>query len=61
MIFSKTEEKRVPYTVEKCDSCNKETRREFQKGDFVFKDSSTCKSCKGNLKIEKIFGELVTN
>ena len=61
MIFSKQEEKRAPYTIEKCEGCGKETKKEFKTGDFVFKETSSCESCKGKLRIEKIFGEIVTN
>ena len=59
-MFSKKEEERAPYTVEKCDSCNKETKRKFNEGDYIFKNTTTCESCKGQLKIEKIYGEIIT-
>ena len=61
MIFSKKEEIREPYTVEKCNSCNAETKRKFTEGDYVFKNASQCKSCDGKMIIEKIYGEIVTN
>ncbi len=61
MIFSKKEEKRTPYTVEKCNSCNGEIKRKFNTGDFIFKETKACESCKGQLRIEKIFGEIITN
>ena len=58
-MFSKKEEKRTPYTIEQCDSCKKETKRKFKKGDYIFKETSKCVSCKKQLRIAKIFGEIV--
>ena len=60
-MFSKKEEIRTPFTVEKCTSCNKEVKRKFIDGDFIFKESSECTSCKGKLQISKIFGEVIKN
>ena len=58
-MFSKKEEIRTPFTVEQCDSCHKELKRKFSDGDFVFKESAQCDSCKGKLRISKIFGEVI--
>jgi len=58
-MFSKKEEKRAPYTVEQCESCKKDTKRKFVLGDYVFKETSLCVSCKGQLRITKIFGEII--
>lgn len=58
-MFSKKEEKRDPYTVEQCGSCKKDTKRKFIEGDYVFKETSPCISCKGQLIITKIFGEII--
>jgi hypothetical protein len=58
-MFSKKEEKRAPYTVEQCESCKKETKRKFIEGDYIFKETSPCISCKGQLRITKIFGEII--
>jgi hypothetical protein len=57
-MFSKKEEKRIPFTIEKCSSCNKELKRKFETGDYIFKESSCC-SCNGKTMIMKIFGEIV--
>jgi hypothetical protein len=55
-MFSKKEEIRTAFTVEQCESCNKESKRKFKDGDYVFKEiSSQCDSCKGRLSISKIF------
>jgi len=59
MIFKKKEEKRSAYTIEQCSSCQKELKREFKKGDYVFKDTSSCSECEGQMLIIKIFGELI--
>ena len=58
-MFSKKEEKRSPYTVEQCEACKKETKRKFIEGDYIFKETSPCVSCKGQLRITKIFGEII--
>ena len=47
------------YTIEKCTSCKFESKREFKKGDFLFKEISLCDSCGGKIKVEKIFGETI--
>ena len=47
------------YTVEKCTSCNKESKRKFKEGDFVFAKSGSCSSCEGQTQIEEIFGETI--
>jgi len=60
-MFSKKEEQRTPYTVENCVSCNNEIKRKFNEGDYIFKETLSCESCKGQMRIEKIYGEIVTN
>ncbi len=61
-MFSKKEEIRTAFTVEQCESCNKESKRKFNDGDYIFKEiSSQCDSCKGKLRISKIFGEVIPN
>jgi len=60
-MFSKKEEQRTSFTVEKCNSCNKEIKRKFNEGDYIFKETLSCDSCKGKMRIEKIFGEIITN
>ena len=58
-MFSKKEEIRTAFTVEQCESCHKESKRKFEDNDFVFKETSQCKSCNGKLRISKIFGEII--
>jgi hypothetical protein len=60
-MFSKKDEQRTPYTIEKCDSCNNEIKRKSYEGDYIFKETILCESCKGQMRIEKIYGEIVTN
>ena len=38
-------------------SCEKELKRKFSKGDFVFKIVSKCPSCQGQVIITKIFSD----
>ena len=45
------------YTLERCGSCEKELKRKFSKGDFVFKIVSKCPSCQGQVMITKIFSD----
>jgi hypothetical protein len=54
----KKEEIIIPYTVEQCNSCNAISKRKFKEGDYVFKKTNTCSSCKGQMSIIKIFGEV---
>ena len=54
----KKEENITPYTVEQCNSCNAISKRKFKEGDYVFKKADACSSCKGQMLIAKIFGEV---
>jgi hypothetical protein len=56
----KKEEIITPYTVEQCHSCNAISKRKFKEGDYVFKKTDVCSSCKGQMLIAKIFGEVNT-
>lgn len=57
MIFSKKEKQIVAYTVDRCPSCKKESKRKFAQGDCLFAESSKCTSCNVPMNIAKIFGE----
>ncbi len=57
-MFSK-EKVTLEFTVEKCNKCNKEHKRKFSEGDYLFKQISNCDSCDGSMVIEKIFGETI--
>jgi hypothetical protein len=57
MIFSKKENQVVAYTVDKCPSCKKESKRKFKDGDVLFAQSTDCSSCKTPMIIAKIFGQ----
>ena len=58
MIFSKKKEIITPYSVEQCISCKAITKRKFKAEDYVFKNTNSCPSCKGQMSITKIFGEV---
>ena len=59
MIFSKKKEMVTPYSVEECGSCKAISKRKFKEGDYIFKNTDQCSSCKGQLSIVKIFGEVL--
>jgi len=58
MMFSKKKEIIIPYSLEQCTSCKAISKRKFKDGDYVFKNTDSCSSCKGQLLITKIFGEV---
>ena len=58
MIFSKKKEIVTPYSVEECGSCKAISKRKFREGDYIFKKTDQCSSCKDQLSIVKIFGEV---
>jgi len=47
------------YTVYECDNCKNSSERKFNSGDYLFKETSSCKSCNGKVIIIKIFGETI--
>ena len=58
MMFSKKKEIITPYSLEQCTSCKAISKRKFKDGDYIFKNTDSCSSCKGQLLITKIFGEV---
>ena len=58
MIFKKKKITNA-YTIEQCNSCNKEIKRKFKDGDCLFSEISKCSVCNGTMLIEKIFGETI--
>jgi hypothetical protein len=57
-LFSKKKDiEPLIYSVEKCQSCGKTTKRKFQEGDYVYKSTSKCSKCSGNVMIIAIYGE----
>ena len=60
MKFSKKDDElREAYAMEECLSCKMQSKRKFKEGDYLFKETSECKSCQGKVIILKIFGELI--
>jgi ABC-type multidrug transport system fused ATPase/permease subunit len=53
----KIEAPKVMTTIE-CRKCNIKNVREFQRGDFVFKDLEPCQKCNDNMIITAIFKEV---
>ena len=58
-MFSQEEKPLNPFTIEQCNKCNKEIKRKFKEGDFLFSETIKCPTCDGKLVIEKIFGETI--
>ncbi len=58
-MLSKKEKPIIPFTIEKCYKCNKEIKRKFKEGDYLFSDTIKCPTCDGKLLVEKIFGETI--
>lgn len=59
MMFTQEEKPVTSFTVEKCNKCNKEIKRKFTVGDYLFLETTKCPTCDGKLQIEKIFGETI--
>ncbi len=57
-MFSKKEIS-TTYTIEKCNSCSYQRKREFKNNDYLFQEISPCAECGGKVLIEKIFGEII--
>ncbi|MBM3904522.1 MAG: hypothetical protein FJ357_05260 [Thaumarchaeota archaeon] len=58
-MFSKKEKPLIAFTIEKCPSCKKETKRKFREGDCLFAPAPECTSCKIPTSISKIFGQSI--
>ncbi len=57
MIAKEKKSKFTVFVVEECSSCGLKTKRDFQSGDYVFKEGRECAKCKGKTKINMIFRE----
>ncbi len=53
----KIEAPKVMTTIE-CKKCNFKSVREFQRGDFVFKDLDPCQKCNEKMLITAIYKEV---
>ncbi len=58
-MLSKKEKPIISFTIEKCFKCNKEIKRKFKEGDYLFSETTKCPTCDGELLVEKIFGETI--
>jgi len=54
----KKSQKSVIYTIEECP-CGLKTKRNFQSGDYVFKEGGECSKCKGKAIVAMIYSEKV--
>ncbi|MCP8311966.1 MAG: hypothetical protein L6N95_01710 [Candidatus Methylarchaceae archaeon HK01B] len=59
LFGTKKSAKSVVYTIEECTSCGLKTKRDFQSGDYVYKEGGECTKCKGKSMINMIYSEKV--
>jgi len=45
-------------TMTECSACHNKETREFQRGDFIFKEGELCKKCNGRAIITAIYKEV---
>jgi hypothetical protein len=57
VIRTKIETPPVTTTLE-CKACGIKSTREFQRGDYIFKEGEPCQKCKGKTLITAIFREV---
>jgi predicted ferric reductase len=57
MASMKIEAPKVMTTIE-CKKCGSKSVREFQRGDFVFKDLAPCQKCNDKMVITAIYKEV---
>ena len=56
----KKNEKEVIFSVEGCQTCEYEDKREYEEGDIVFKIlEKKCPKCDSKMTIKQIFSEIV--
>jgi rRNA maturation protein Nop10 len=49
--------KLLVYTIEECPVCGQKTKRAFQVGDYITKESSKCSKCGNLTRISLIYAE----
>lgn len=49
------EPKKQTLTILKCESCGLAIVRDYQEGDYVYKEMGECDACDGTLKITQIY------
>jgi transcription elongation factor Elf1 len=49
--------KLLVYTIEECPVCGQKTKRAFQVGDYVTKESANCTKCNNPTRISLIYAE----
>ena len=47
------------YTINECINCKNSSQREFDLGDYLFKEDLPCKSCNGKTIVTKIYGQTI--
>ena len=49
--------KLLVYTIEECPVCGQKTKRAFQVGDYITKDSAKCTKCGNTTRINLVYAE----
>ena len=49
--------KLLVYTIEECPVCGQKTKRAFQVGDFVTKESVPCTKCGNTTRVSLVYAE----
>ena len=49
--------KLLVYTIEECPVCGQKTKRAFQVGDYVTKESANCTKCGNPTRISLVYAE----
>jgi len=57
MLRLKLRNPKITTTIE-CKKCNFKSMRDFQRGDFIFKETEQCQKCNENMLITAIYTEI---
>jgi len=49
--------KLLVYTIEECPVCGQKSKRAFQVGDYVTKESTNCTKCNNPTRISLVYAE----
>jgi rRNA maturation protein Nop10 len=57
-MSSTQDKRRLPvFTIEECPACSQKTKRDFQVGDYVTKESANCTKCGNPTRISLVYAE----
>ena len=49
--------KLLVYTIEECPACGQKTKRAFQVGDYITKESAKCTKCGNPTRVSLVYAE----